>query len=66
MEHETRNLNWRKSARSGAKGNCVELAWLDGDGIAVRNSRCPAGPALVYPRAGLVAFLVGTKADRFS
>jgi len=49
---------WRKSSASGAVGNCVEVAWLPSDLIAVRNSRDPHGPALVYPRAG-VATLMG-------
>ncbi|GGS52633.1 DUF397 domain-containing protein [Actinokineospora fastidiosa] len=40
--------DWRKSSRSGAVGNCVELAPLDG-GTAVRDSKCPTGPALVFP-----------------
>ena len=45
---------WRKSSASGAVGNCVEVAWLSTtDLVAVRNSRDPQGPALVYPRARL-------------
>jgi Domain of unknown function (DUF397) len=32
---------WRKSVRSSAQGNCVELARLVGDGVAIRNSRHP-------------------------
>ena len=39
---------WRKSSRSGAVGNCVELAPVQG-GSAVRDSKCPNGPALVFP-----------------
>jgi hypothetical protein len=35
---------WRKSTLSGNLGNCVEVAMLGGGGIAVRNSRHPAGP----------------------
>jgi Domain of unknown function (DUF397) len=53
---------WRKSSRSGAVGNCVELTWPDGEVVAVRNSRDPRGPVLVYTRADLVAFLAGVKA----
>lgn len=52
---------WRKSSRSGAVGNCVELAWPDSDAVAVRNSRNPHGPVLVYSRADLTAFLAGVK-----
>lgn len=52
---------WRKSSRSGAVGNCVELTWPDSDVAAVRNSRDPRGPVLVYTRAELLAFLTGMK-----
>jgi hypothetical protein len=56
---------WRKSARSSAQGNCVELAQLPGDGVAIRNSRHPQGPALVFTDAELDAFLTGVKDGEF-
>ena len=56
---------WRKSVHSGAQGNCIEVAALDGGGIAVRNSRDPEGPALVYTQAELAAFLAGAKDGEF-
>lgn len=40
--------SWIKSRHSNAEGNCVEVADLGDGGIAVRNSRDPDGPALVY------------------
>jgi hypothetical protein len=54
---------WRKSSASGAVGNCVEVAWLPADLVAVRNSRDPHGPALVYPRAELGTLM--TKAEKW-
>jgi hypothetical protein len=58
-------VRWRKSSRSGA-GNCVELAELaPGGPVAVRNSRFPHGPALVYTRAEIEALLLGVKDGDF-
>lgn len=59
------NVTWRKSARSGANGNCVELADLPTGDIAVRNSRHPDGPALVYTRTEIAAFVAGAKDGEF-
>jgi hypothetical protein len=55
---------WVKSQFSAA-GNCVELAALDGGAIAVRNSRDPEGPALIYTRAEIDAFVRGAAAGDF-
>lgn len=54
---------WRKSSRSGAVGNCVELSWFDGR-AGVRNSRDPHGPVLVVPSNTLVTFVTGNKERR--
>lgn len=59
------DAQWRKSSHSGALGNCVEVAPLASGEIAVRNSRFPAGPALVYTRAEMSAFLAGAKDGEF-
>jgi hypothetical protein len=56
---------WRKSKRSGAMGNCVEISPLRTGEIAVRNSRFPTGPALVYTRDEMAAFLAGAKDGEF-
>jgi len=56
---------WRKSKRSGAVGNCVEVARLANGDIAVRNSRFPNGPALVYTQAEITAFVGGVKDGEF-
>jgi hypothetical protein len=55
---------WRKSGRSNPSGNCVELAALPA-GAAVRNSRDPEGPALIYTRDEIVAFIQGVKDGDF-
>ena len=56
---------WRKSRASNPRGDCVELARLDGGQVAVRNSRDPFGPTLVYTPAEIAAFLDGAKAGEF-
>jgi hypothetical protein len=56
---------WVKSRHSNAEGNCVEVAALADGGFALRNSRDPDGPALVYTRAELAAFLAGAKDGEF-
>ncbi|MFM9700166.1 DUF397 domain-containing protein [Streptomyces europaeiscabiei] len=56
---------WVKSRHSTADGNCVEVALLEGGAVAVRNSRDPHGPALVYTRAEVAAFIAGVKDGEF-
>ncbi|SCG49865.1 DUF397 domain-containing protein [Micromonospora halophytica] len=59
-------LRWQKSRRSNPSGNCVELAALPGGaGIAVRNSRHPEGPALIYTVAEIAAFVLGAQDGDF-
>src|SRR5260370_28346316 len=52
---------WRKSRVSNPTGSCIEVAELPGGAVAVRNSRDPSGPALIYTRAAGAAFLIGVK-----
>ncbi|MCW2903300.1 MAG: hypothetical protein JWO67_5565 [Streptosporangiaceae bacterium] len=60
-----RDHAWKKSARSNPSGNCVEMAELSTGEIAMRNSRHPNGPALVYTRAEIEAFINGAKDGDF-
>jgi hypothetical protein len=57
--------HWRKSRSSGGNGNCVEVARLSGGQVAMRNSRFPDGPVLVYTREEITAFLKGVKDGEF-
>ena len=56
---------WRKSRVSNPSGCCVEVAELPGGVIAVRDSRDPSGPALIYTGAEVAAFVAGVKNGEF-
>ena len=59
-------VTWMKSRRSGPTGgNCVEVAFLTDGDVALRNSRHPDGPALVFTRAEWDAFLGGAGDGEF-
>ena len=59
------DATWQKSKFSNPNGACVEVAHLSTGEIAVRNSRFPSGPALVYTKAEIAAFLAGAKDNEF-
>lgn len=59
------NVVWVKSSYSNSQGTCAEFARLPGGDVAVRNSRDPEGPALVYTPAEVQALLLGVKDGEF-
>lgn len=54
------NAAWRKSSLSGGNGDCVEVAAL-GNVVAVRDSKHPEGPKLIFTRATWSAFVTDLK-----
>jgi hypothetical protein len=59
-------LEWVKSSYSGNNGNCVEVAVLpEGTGHALRDSKNPNGPALLFDRSAWAAFVTGIAEGEF-
>jgi len=59
------NARWFKSRRSGPNcDNRVEVAFVD-EAIAVRDSKNPDGPALIFTAAEWDAFVGGAKDGEF-
>ena len=62
MDMDLDGATWRKSTYSnGSGGNCVEIADLPGS-RAVRDSKHPQGPVLVFTTAQWRAFVRSIKA----
>jgi len=66
MPASSLSVTWTKSRHSNPNGECVELAQLPGGGIAVRNSRDPDGPALIFAARQVAAFLLGLRNGEFA
>ncbi|MEU1074356.1 MULTISPECIES: DUF397 domain-containing protein [unclassified Streptomyces] len=58
---DTSGLTWTKSTYSSDGGNCVEVAHGIVGAMPVRDSKVPAGPALVIRDSVWGAFVAGVK-----
>lgn len=64
MNPDLNGAKWFKSRKSANNGQCVEVAFVDGQ-VAVRDSKNPTGPALVFTAAEWTAFVGGVSAGEF-
>jgi hypothetical protein len=55
---------WRKSSHSGGDGACVEVTHLP-EAIAVRDSKDPSGPKLIFTPPAWAAFIDSARRGRF-
>ena len=58
------SVAWRKALRSVGNGNCVEVAPMAA-GVAVRDSKDPAGPMLSLDAQSWRSFAIGARRGRF-
>lgn len=58
------DVTWRKSARSGAAGNCVEVADTP-TAVLVRDSKDAQGPVLRFTVPGWQGFIAGVRDGEF-
>jgi hypothetical protein len=63
MQVDLATAKWRKSSHSGNNG-CVEVAY-DDDQVAVRDSKDPSGPMLLFTPHEWRAFLAGARDGEF-
>ncbi|MFJ2649694.1 DUF397 domain-containing protein [Streptomyces sp. NPDC087420] len=55
---------WQKSSYSSANGQCVEVAYVS-DVVAMRDSKNPIGPALIFTPGEFNAFICGVADGEF-
>ncbi|MCM6777968.1 DUF397 domain-containing protein [Nocardia sp. CDC159] len=56
MTTDFSGARWFKSSHSGGDRNCVEVAFLPDDSVAVRDSKNQPGPALIFTSADWASF----------
>jgi len=65
MNVDLSGAKWFKSSRSSGSKDCVEVAFVDGGMVGVRDSKNPTGPALVFAPGEWDAFAADADMGRF-
>ncbi|WP_067472184.1 DUF397 domain-containing protein [Nocardia amamiensis] len=65
MNVDLTGAKWFKSSRSSGSKDCVEVAFLKGGHVGVRDSKNPTGPALVFTPGEWDAFTAGVTDEEF-
>jgi hypothetical protein len=56
---------WKKSSLSMSNGNCVEVAYMSGGHVGVRDSKDRTGPVLQFTPGEWSAFVGGVRNGEF-
>ncbi|GGO84014.1 DUF397 domain-containing protein [Wenjunlia tyrosinilytica] len=56
---------WKRSSHSTGANNCVETAVLGTEVLAVRDSKDPQGPALLFASSAWSAFVAAVRTGAF-
>lgn len=62
---DQRRASWRKSSRSNASGNCVEVAANLSTTVMLRDSKDPGGPVLSVVPETWIAFVNAVHKGQF-
>jgi Domain of unknown function (DUF397) len=63
---DIRRAEWSKSSYSSANGQCIQVARNLPGVVAVRDSKNPDGPKLIFSPADWQTFVSGMKGQDFS
>lgn len=66
MKADLSGARWFKSSHSSGGSDCVEVAHLSEGMVGVRDSKNPAGPALVFTPGEWDAFTAGLAHGEFN
>ncbi|MFJ9892733.1 DUF397 domain-containing protein [Streptomyces sp. NPDC091280] len=58
-------VEWWKSSFSDSGAQCVECGIVDEETIAIRDSKNPHGPALLFTREQVTPFVIAAATGRF-